>query len=41
MSYHERLIKYGAIDLKKNHKIIDLGNGYSKILPVDVNKKIK
>lgn len=39
MSYHERLIKSGAINLKKNHKIIDLGNGYSKIVPVNVNKK--
>ncbi len=41
MSYHERLIKSGAIDLKDNHKIFDLGNGYSKIKPIDVTKKIK
>lgn len=41
MSYHERLVKSGAINLNDNHKIIDLGNGYSDILPKDINKKFK
>jgi hypothetical protein len=41
MSYHERLVKSGAIDLKDNHKIQTLNNGYSKIIPLDTNKRIK
>ncbi len=41
MSYHERLVKSGAINLEDNHKIIDLGNGYSQILPYDTYKKFR
>lgn len=41
MSYHARLLKSGAIDLKDNFKITDLGNGYSMIKPVNVTKRIK
>lgn len=40
-NYHERLIKSKAIDLKYNHKIIDLCNGYTEIIPIDENKKVK
>lgn len=40
-SYKKRLIKSGAIDLRDNHTIIDLGNGYLKIEPIEKNKKIK
>lgn len=40
-SYHERLVKSGAIDLIDNHEIIDLGNGYSRIVPIDITKKVK
>lgn len=40
-NYQERLIKSGAIDLTDNHKIIDLGNGYTEIIPIDENKKVK
>lgn len=39
--YHERLVKSGAIDLIDNCEIIDLGNGYLKIVPIDENKKVK
>lgn len=39
--YKEILIKSCAIDLTDNHIIIDLGNGYSKIEPIDKTKLIK
>jgi hypothetical protein len=35
----ERLIKSGAIDLRDNYIIEDLGNGYSRTIPIDENKK--
>jgi hypothetical protein len=38
-TYEERLVKYGAIDLRDNCTIEDLGNGYEKIIPIDENKK--
>lgn len=34
----ERLKKSGAIDLKINSFIKDLGNGYTGIVPIDKNK---
>jgi hypothetical protein len=37
----ERLIKSGAIDLRDNCRIVDLGNGYVEITPIDPSKKIK
>lgn len=40
MSYHERLAKSGAIDLKDNYVVRTLSNGYTKIIPLDTNKKI-
>lgn len=36
----ERLKKSGAIDLRNNSFIEDLGNGYSKIVVIDKNKKL-
>lgn len=39
VTLEEKLIKSGAIDLKDNYVIEDLGNGYSKITPIDENKK--
>ncbi len=40
MSYHERLVKSGAVDLRDNCIIEDLGNGYERIIVIDENKKI-
>lgn len=34
----ERLKKSGAIDIRDNSYIVDLGNGYSKIVVIDKNK---
>lgn len=39
--YKERLIKARAVDLKDNHKIEDLDNGYMKITPIDESKIVK
>ena len=39
-SYHDRLVASKAISLINNHIIIDLGNGYSKIIPIDPTKKV-
>lgn len=39
--YYERLIKSDAIDLTDNYEAIDLGNGFSRIVPIDENKKVK
>ena len=41
MSYHERLIKSGAISLKDNCTIEDLGNGYERINIIDKSKVVK
>jgi len=38
ISLQEKLIKSGSINLENNHTIKDLGNGYSQIIPIDVNK---
>jgi hypothetical protein len=40
-SLHERLIKSGAIDLRDNCIIEDLENGYSRIIVIDENNKLK
>lgn len=40
-TYHERLIKSGAIDLIDNWIIEDLGNGYSRIIIIDETKLVK
>lgn len=39
--YEERLEISGAIDLRDNCVITDLGNGYSKIEPIDKTKLFK
>ena len=35
----ERLRASGAVDLRDNHVVNDLGNGYSRIAAIDPNKK--
>ncbi|MDR9852907.1 hypothetical protein RJP21_04735 [Paenibacillus sp. VCA1] len=37
-TYEQRLEAAGAIDLRDNHRIIDLGNGYTRIEPIDPTK---
>jgi len=41
LTYHERLVKNHAIDLRNNCIIQDLGNGYCRIIPIDKNKFVK
>ena len=38
-SYHERLKKAGAVDLRGNSIFVDMKNGYGKMIPK--NKSIK
>lgn len=37
--YERRLEATGAIDLRDNHKVIDLGNGYVQVKPIDPMRK--
>ncbi|WCK57113.1 hypothetical protein PP175_28400 (plasmid) [Aneurinibacillus sp. Ricciae_BoGa-3] len=39
--YEQRLEASGAIDLRDNHRIVDAGNGYVQIVPIDPTKKFK
>jgi len=39
-SIHSRILKSGAIDLKKNSVWV-IKNGYSTVEPIDKNKKLK
>lgn len=41
MSYHDRLVRANAIDLRNNSKIVDMQNGYSKLVPICSDKKIR
>ena len=41
MSYHERLVQAGALDLRDNCIIEDLGNGYCRMIAIDKTKKVK
>jgi hypothetical protein len=41
ISLHERLKKKKSIDLRDNSIIIDLGNNYDKISPINQNKLFK
>jgi hypothetical protein len=36
-----RLVQKGAVDLRDNCIVRDLGNGYITRLPIDKNKKLK
>ena len=36
--YIERLIASGAVDLRDNHRTVDLGNGYVEVVPIDKTK---
>lgn len=38
---HERLKEKQSVDLRDNHVIVDLGNGYDAIVPIDNKKKFK
>ena len=38
--YHDRLKKAQATDLHDNYKIIDHGNGFATIQPIDSKKKM-
>ena len=40
-SYHDRLVKSGAIDLTDNCIFIDLGNGYCRTEIIDETKLVK
>ena len=37
-SFYDQLIKKGAVDLRANILIGDLGNGFSKATPINQNK---
>ena len=39
ISLEEKRNKARSIDLKDNFFMKDLGNGYSKIIPIDTNKR--
>lgn len=41
LTHKEKLKKSNAIDLRNNHTLIDLENGYVKILPIDESKRFK
>lgn len=41
MSYHERLVKSKAIDLRDNSYFVDFGNGYGIFEPIDKTKVVK
>ena len=40
MTFHDRLVKANAIDLRDNLKVENLENGYSKHYPVNSGKRI-
>ncbi|AHM66872.1 hypothetical protein PPSQR21_032330 [Paenibacillus polymyxa SQR-21] len=40
-TYEQRLEAAGAIDLRDNSRIIDLGNGYCRIEPINPTKRFK
>ncbi|MBG9826044.1 hypothetical protein ABE33_10375 [Bacillus safensis] len=37
----ERLIKDKAVDMNDNYRIIDLENGFVKVVPIDGNKLVR
>lgn len=37
--FNDRLKNDNSIDLRQNHEIVDLGNGFVKVIPIDNNKK--
>ncbi|WP_255293840.1 hypothetical protein [Priestia megaterium] len=39
LSLHERLKRKQSIDLRDNHIIVDLGNGYDEIKPINPDKR--
>ena len=41
LTYEQRLEAAGAIDLRDNRRVIDLGNGYDRIEPIDPTKLFK
>jgi hypothetical protein len=41
MTYHDRLVQAGAIDLRDNCIIEYLGNGYCRHIAIDESKLVK
>lgn len=41
MSYHERLVKAGVVDIESNSIVKELGNGYERIKIIDESKLVK
>ena len=41
LDYHDKLVKAGAVYLRNNCRIIDLGNSQCQIVPIDPTKKVK
>lgn len=41
MSYHERLVKAGIVDIRDNSIVENLGNGYEKMMVIDETKLVK
>jgi hypothetical protein len=37
----ERLIAANAIDLRDNHRVIDFGDGYAQVVPIDSTKRFR
>ncbi len=35
----KRLKSANVIDLRNNRQMIDMGNGYTKVIPIDPNKR--
>lgn len=38
---YKRLEEAGAVDLRNNREVIDVGGGYSKIVPINCSKLFK
>ncbi|ACQ52180.1 hypothetical protein [Clostridium botulinum] len=41
MSYHERLVHAGIVNIKNNSIVEDLGNGYEKVKIINESKFVK
>ncbi len=39
LPHSKRLVAAGAVDLRNNHRVADLGNGYVQIMPLDPLKR--
>jgi hypothetical protein len=41
MSYHERLVQAGIVDIKNNSTVEEVGNGYEKVKIIDELKLVR